>query len=362
MGYCANRCAVALTALLAVGLATPLVVASASTSKAIWGPAQVDGVSQFPIYADLGAGIYMTSLRWNEAAPAQPADPADPADPVYRWPEDLDVVVAEAARYGMEVAVHVMDTPSWANGGRSPRWAPRSPAAFGDFLAAAAARYPGIRHWLIWGEPTKKDNFLPPTGVRPGYQKRAARHYARMLAAAYSALKRANPRNLVIGGNTYTVGDIRAAEFIRAMRLPNGKPPPMDLYGHNPFTLRRPNLAKSPIGGGVLDFSDLDTVARLVDRNLGRTRTGRRLKLFLAEFTLPTDHPNWEFNFWVTRRVQASWLADALRITRRWSRIYTLAWLSLYDDPPRPRGDEVNRGLIDRQGRKKPAYFAFRRG
>lgn len=35
---------------------------------------------------------------------------------------------------------------------------------------------------------------------------------------------------------------------------------------------------------------------------------------------------------------------------------------ALYDDPPRRDGLEVNRGLIDRRGRKKPAYFAYRRG
>jgi hypothetical protein len=52
------------------------------------------------------------------------------------------------------------------------------------------------------------------------------------------------------------------------------------------------------------------------------------IRLFLAEFTLPTDHANHEFNFWVTRKVQANWLAAALRITRRWSRIYALGWIA----------------------------------
>jgi len=350
-----------LGATVGLALSAAPALAAPSLKKAIWGPPDVAGVSQFPVYAELGAGIYMTNLVWRVVAPVQPKQPSDPSDPAYWWPSELDALIAEAGQFGIEVTVQVMFTPRWANGNRSPRWAPRSPAAFGDFLAAAAARYPGVRHWLIWGEPSKKKNFVPPSGQGRDYATRAPRHYARMLEAAYAALKRANARNLVIGGNTYTVGDIRTPDFLRRMRLPSGRRPRMDLYGHNPFTLRRPNLAKNPVGGGVLDFSDLDTVARIVDRNLG-TPGGRRLKLFLGEFTLPTDHRNWEFNFWVTRRVQAEWLTDALRITRRWSRIYTLAWLSLYDDPPRSTGDEVNRGLIDHRGRKKPAYFAFRRG
>lgn len=361
MGRQLTRVTAALAAAIGVWLATPTADA-ASVKKGIWGPAFVDGVSQFSTYSDLGVGVYMTDLSWHSIAPTRPADETDPSDPAYRWPSDLDRVLDEADRRGIAVCVQFMGTPAWANGGREPRWAPRDPRTVARFLSAAAARYPRIRHWLVWGEPTKKSNFVPPSGTRRRYKSAAARHYARVLLAAFRALKRADSRNLVIGGNTFTVGDIRTAEFLRALRLPSGRPPPMDLYGHNPFSLRRPNLANRPIGGGVLDFSDLDTVARLVDRNLGRTPAGRRLKLFLAEFTLPTDHRNWEFNFWVTREVQASWLADALRITRRWSRIYTLAWLSLYDDPPRPGGDEVNRGLIDRRGTKKPAYFAFRRG
>ncbi|MEY2431394.1 MAG: hypothetical protein QOC92_1119, partial [Acidimicrobiaceae bacterium] len=68
------------------------------------------------------------------------------------------------------------------------------------------------------------------------------------------------------------------------------------------------------------------------------------------------------FPFHVSRKVQADWLSDALRIVRRGSRFYTLGWLSLYDDPRQSDGLEVNRGLIDLSGRRKPAYTAFRRG
>jgi hypothetical protein len=146
------------------------------------------------------------------------------------------------------------------------------------------------------------------------------------------------------------------------MRLPDGRAPRMDLYGHNPFTARRPDLRKPWLGSGFADFSDLDTLAKWVDRYLGRAGSRRKLRLFLSEFFLPTDHANHELNFYVSRETQADWLAAALRITRRWPRIYTFGWLSLYDDPPRPTGDEVNRGLIDLQGQRKPAYDAYKRG
>src|SRR5438309_10299462 len=71
--------------------------AALSRKKAIWGPAQVNGVSQFPIYSELGAGIYETYLRWNDIALNRPVRATDPGDPAYRWPAELDFVMQEAA-------------------------------------------------------------------------------------------------------------------------------------------------------------------------------------------------------------------------------------------------------------------------
>jgi hypothetical protein len=215
---------------------------------------------------------------------------------------------------------------------------------------------------MVWGEPSRRDNFLP----LPRFEGTGPRRYARLLDAAYGALKGESRRNMVIGGNTFTTGDVSPKAFIRNLQLPGGRTPRMDMYGHNPFSAREPSLGKGPLGHGFADFSDLDTLARWIDRDLGRAPGGRRLPLFLSEFTVPTDHPNYEFNFWVTRETQARWLRSALRIARRWDRIYTLGWYSLYDEPPNgpngAQGDEVNRGLLDWRGGKKPAYRAFRRG
>src|SRR3954453_13118355 len=63
--------------------------------KSIWGPAEVGGISQFPIYRDLGAGIYQTAVNWATIAPTRPANPADPADPAYRWPSKIDDAIRQ---------------------------------------------------------------------------------------------------------------------------------------------------------------------------------------------------------------------------------------------------------------------------
>lgn len=355
----------ALALLLALAAAPPA-DARRSIKKSIWGPVQLNGVSQFPIYRDLGAGIYQMNLNWHTTAPTRPGRPTDPADPAYRWPAEVAYAISEARRYGIRVALLVQGSPAWANGGRDRRWAPRDPGDFARFATAASRRYPGVRLWTIWGEPTRRANFKPLLHERRDRpltrrMRTGPRTYARLLDAAYGALKARNRRNLVIGGNSFVTGDVSPRNWIRNLRLPNGRPPRMDMYGHNPFSARRPNLARRPLGHGFADFSDLDTLAGWVDRYLRRPK-GRRMKLFLSEFFIPTDRFNEEFNFYVSRRTAASWLRSALRITRRSSRIYTLGWFSLYDDPPRAQRDEVNRGLLTYRGQRKAAYAVFKRG
>ncbi len=354
--------------LLAVLVAAPAQATPVTQKKAIWGPAQLDGVSQFPIYADLGAGIYQYTVRWDAVAPTKPANPRDPADPAYHWPADVDFALAEGAKYGIKVSVMVIGAPAWANGGRDARWAPDDPRDFARFTTAAARRWPAVRDWMIWSEATKKQNFQPlraDHGRRlKGKGLRGPHKYAQILDAAYGALKAVSPANQVIGGSTFTVGTVAPLRWIKALKLPNGKRPRMDLWGHNPFTARAPNLKAPALGNGYSDFSDVDNLARALDRAFRHTRLKKEhhLKLFLSEFSLPTDHANFEFNFFVSRATQAKRITDALKIARAYKRIYTFGYLSLYDDAPRADGQQVERGLITRDGIRKPGYAAFKNG
>ena len=373
-GWRQGRAGVMLALALALAtVVTSLAEAAPSRKKAIWGPVQVDGVSQFPIYRDLGAGIYMARINWNEVAAAKPARPRDPADPAYRWPAELDAAVVEARRYDMRVAVTITGAPAWASGRSNPIWAPRKAADFAHFAAAASRRYRDVRLWQIWAEPTQTANFQPlindrdPDTLEPrpltGKMRRGPHRYARILDASYRELKRVSRRNKVIGGNTFTTGDVSVHNWIKHLKLPDGRPPRLDMYGHNPFSARRPLFGRPPLGFGFADFSDLPILARWIDRHLGkRRRSNRGAKIFVSELMWPTDHENFEFNFWVDQETAASWLSDALRQARRWNRIYTVAWLALYDDPPRSDGLEVNRGLLTREGKRKPAYNAYKRG
>jgi hypothetical protein len=352
-----------LVLLSALIFAAPASAGEITIKKSMWGPIERDGVSQFPIYADLGVGLFHTALLWSDVAPTKPENPRDPFDPAYVWPAAIDEAIAEGAKHGIKISVLLQGAPPWANGGEDWRFAPKRPKDFADFAAAASRRFPAVRHWMIWSEPSKAQNFQPlePDNGRPlktEKQKRGPRLYARILDAAYDALKSVDRRDLVIGGNTFTVGTVRPLYYVRAMRLPDGRAPRMDLFGHNPFSMRQPNLRDRHLGPGYADFNDLDTLARVLDRNLRR----RGVRIFISEYSLPTDHSNHELNFWLRRETQASWIGRALRIARTFKRIYTFGYLGLYDDPLRSDGLQVERGLIERDGEHKPAYAAYRDG
>ena len=324
-------------------------------------------MSQFPRYQYLGVGIYESALHWERVAPTRPANPRNPNDPAYQWPAEVDQGVAEAGRYRMRVALMVIGAPPWANGGRDWSWAPRRERDLADFAYAASRRYRSVHLWMVWGEPSRANNFKPLTPAPAGAarltaaQASAPRRYARLLDAAYGSLKRASAKNRVIGGMTFSTGDISAWQWIAYMRLPNGRPPRLDLYGHNPITWRNPDLHAPQSCCGLSDYGDLLRLGRTVDRNL-RRRGQPSIKFFLSEFFIPTAPDN-ELNVWVDPPVQADWIRAALRGVRASSRIAAFGWIHVYDDPPNPNGERVSHsGLLYADGTPKPGYAAFSEG
>ena len=328
-------------------------VANAFT-KAIWGPAFVNGANQFPIYKQLHVGIVEQAINWAEVAPTRPQQATDPSDPAYLWPDDVQQAIDQARIFHMRILIQLVGAPPWANGHNAWRWMPHHPKDFANFAKAAAREYPSVHLWMIWGEPSRKPNFAPfysaPLASRTLNKKQqiAPRNYARLLDASYGALKSVSRKNLVIGGDTYTTGDISAWAWIKYMRLPNGHRPRMDMYGHNPFSFIEPSLTQPTEKTGASQFVDLPGLAAWIDKYLKKG-----LPLFLSEFTVPTA-PDQEFNYWVSMPTAVKWVRDALRLSRSWHRIYSLGWIHVYDAPPYSSG-----GLLTQSGKRKPTFNAF---
>lgn len=336
---------------LALTLIAALSIAATATAaeKALWGPAQLpDGTSAFPVYRELGIDTLEQTMSWADIAPTRPASPRDPADPAYRWPPEVSAAAAGAQKEGIRLALLVTRTPNWANGGRGPFWVPNNRQDFADFLVAAARRYPAVRRWMIWGEPNRADRFLPNVKDQPV----GPRAYATLLDAAYGALKQQSAANKVIGGMTWTDGTVNPRDFVRWMRLPNGKPPRLDWFGHNPFPFRFPSLSEPPVGG-FRDISDLDTLSREV-----RLAYKRRIPLWLSEYTIQTDRGSDVFATFVSEPQQAKYLAAGYKIADDLgTRAAGLGWLSLLDEPP--TAGSANFGIMTYGLRRKAAFAAL---
>jgi hypothetical protein len=331
-------------------------------SKAIWGDVYVNGVNQFPLYRQLGVKIFEMDLAWYQVAPKRPVHPADPNDPAYHWPADVQQALTQAKRFHVQMLLQIIGAPAWSNGGHAWNWSPKS-SAYATFAAVAARRYPSVHLWMVWGEPSRKPNFEPETAAAPGAlldraQKVAPHNYARMLDAAYAALKNVSKQNLVIGGCTYTTGAIDTQQWIENLRLPDGQPPRMDMYAENPFSWRVPEFSSTPSPDGEIMIADLKRLGGWIDQYLDPG-----IPIFLSEFTIPTAVDD-EFDFYVDPPTQATWITDALRTARSWKRIYALGWIHVYDEPAStPGGAMVSAGgLLTAAGVPKPGFYAFEHG
>jgi hypothetical protein len=342
---------------------TPPTASQASFLKAIWGPDELPAgnaacpdpavrCSAFPTYQELGVDVYQFQIHWDEVAPQRPARPRDPSDPAYDW-SAVERVVQAASDSGVRLAALIQRSPRWASGHRVPIWAPKDPRWFADFAFAASRRFPVIRIWMIWGEPSRGENFQP---MRRGRAK-GPRRYATLLDRAYVALKQANPRNIVIGGMTLNGGTIAPPQFIRWLKLADGRPPRMDLWGHNPFDARPPDLRDEPLGN-YRGFNDIDSLFAEI---AAVYRDGNRKipRLWLSEWTIVSDKPISLFSgYFVSRAEQARRVRMAYRIAARTPYVAGLGWFTLLDEPWSP--DSAAWGLMQYNGVRKPSFFAYK--
>ena len=93
---------------------------------------------------------------------------------------------------------------------------------------------------------------------------------------------------------------------------------------------------------------------------LGRPRHHVGMKIFIAELMYPTDHRNFEFDYFVSRKTAASWLgAGAARGAQLEADLHAGLDRALRR-PGAPRPPAGRTRAAHAQGKKKPAYFAYK--
>ena len=150
-----------------------------------WGLSSADQQREGVALKDLGARWVRLHVQWRDAEPSKGVyDAAKFAE------YDNAVTVARAA--GARVLFMVYEAPAWASGSSSSN-VPRDPADYAAFVRYMAQRYRGqAAAYEIWNEPGHPRFWS--TGRNPVA-------YTKLLAAAYPAIKGADPQaTVVLGG------------------------------------------------------------------------------------------------------------------------------------------------------------------
>ena len=116
------------------------------------------------------------------------------------------------------------------------------------------------------------------------------------------------------------------ASWVKKLKLPNGKAPRMDFYGHDISGSKPPTK---------------QSLAAL------EKRVGDH-KLFLSPVHLT-----------LSATKQAAWIKAALKVTKADKNVYTFGYKGLIDDSEVP---STYKGLLDIDGSKKAAFTAFKNG
>ena len=248
-----------------------------------------------------------------------------------------DRLVADAAAAHIRLVMTVAATPCWASAapaellrrcvpghrGSANTWPPRAASDYAAFVAYLAARYgASVAAIEVWNEPDQANE-----AYFGGTEK--AREYARVLRAAYPAIKAANPGVAVLAGSLVGSNGV----FLRALYAAGIKGYYDDLSVH---------------------FYNL-TLASLRSIHEVQLSAGDPKPLWLDEFGWTSCWPRRRIEQeqgCVTAQVQARNLADTLLTLSRTPFVAAAVVYKLQDSP------SEDFGLIDAAGAHKLAFGA----
>ncbi|HVX84363.1 MAG TPA: cellulase family glycosylhydrolase [Phycisphaerae bacterium] len=263
------------------------------------------------------------------------------------WDDFVRIAVDE---YHIRLIPYVCYTPRWAAGDPSDNFwhaPPRDPADFARFLTALVTRYRSrIHSWELWNEP---DN--------PAYWSGSVPQFAALVEAGSHAVRQADPHALVVLGGIAWNADFLARLFQDPALLPAVDVVNMHAYYE---TWSPDSLQQLP--------HSIHRLHDLIALHAGRQR------LWLAEigysdFRRPDGFVSGQytarFSFEHTPAYQADYLLRAAALAASTGQVDLFAWYRINDLPDGVNviGDVNNRhlGILDTQGRPKPAFDAFRR-
>jgi len=318
-----------------------------------------DAPAQLDLAQQAHASFIRTIADWYRVAPRRPANPADSFDPAYDF-NDLDALVQNAAARNMRLLITIWGTPRWANGGRTPNYAPSRPADLIAFSRAVADRYSGLHPGLpyvgcysVWNEPNLGMFLSPEFGAKG--QIVGPRIYAGLYRAAYAGIKAGNPTALVAIGETSNQGrdhplagaPVSVAPGTFARLLAQQKGLRFDAYADHPYATRPNAPPTERVNWPNVTLGMLPRFEQSLDLWFHR-----RVPVWITEYAYQTRPAS---PYGVTPEQQATFLSQTLRTLRADSNVQMFIWFGFRDSPSVP----WKSGLITQLGASKPAYDTF---
>jgi hypothetical protein len=326
----------------------------------------------FAAFVNLRVQILRMDLLWGGiVAVRKPTHPIDPNDPAYNW-APYDTFVQNAAKNHIQVLFTIYGTPRWAGGVKQNR-PPKKMSNLRYFAQAAAKRYsgtfkrpdgvvlPAVRKWMAWNEPNN------PVFLRPQWKvinhhnvPIAAKTYAAICTAVWAGVHSTHLKETVACGGTDPRGNNRARSsrpsiapltFLAALKRFGLSRRHFDVYAHHPYYSNpRESPTTMPRAKTVVTLANINVLIGQLTREFGHKM------LWITEYGYQTRPPDPHFG--VSWKQQAQYLSQAYKIARRNPRIGLMTWFLLRDERALAGWQS---GLETYGGKKKPAYYAFRR-
>lgn len=292
--------------------------------------------AEFAEYAALGMRWLRTDLYWADVQADGPGD--------YAWSE-FDRIVEFAGRHDLKLLPVVGTTPDWARADRDAASSPGSPNFYARFLSMAVKRYApmGVEVWEIWNEPNLSSNWPP----RPDPMA-----YAALLEAAYDAIHDADPdATVLLGGLSpvtwtgppFAMRHYAATDFLEAV-YDSGAGDSFDAVAFHPYSYPdAPDPDDAGNGWGMMTGQ----IRRIMEENGDAEKP-----VWITEYGAPTN----DGSGGISESEQVRMLGESLRLAREVDWAGPLFWYSFRDLGEDPQSNEQWFGLIDHDGRRKPAW------
>ena len=214
---------------------------------------------------------------------------------------------------------------------------------------------------MAWNEPNSPV-FLRPQWKVVGRRNIpiAAKTYAQICTSVWAGVHSTHLQETVACGGTDPHGNNRARSsrpsiapltFLSALKRYGLSGKHFDVYAHHPY-YSRPTESPStpPKSTTAVTLGNINVLIGLLTKLYGSK------KLWITEYGYQTRPPDPHFG--VSWAKQAKYLSQAFSIARRNPRIGLMTWFLLRDEK---RLAGWQSGLETYGGKKKPAYYAFRR-